>query len=311
MLTKPLGRRTSPRAGALLLAFAALLTLLPGFALSAQPSNSAPSPAQPERMLTAAEIKARYRHCPNGYYSGPQAGKAGYTKDLFMWAVTPAFAAKFCMPQEFISTELRGAEAVAYRLVEDETEQHCGLGGKAEVCMKPRYHRFEIYYPTGLLPKLRDAPYFSAAKLPSALLLSSTDKESSFASRSVRQKPRTGALGVIEGLGLDAVSKGRVSLPLGAFYTQQYYQEVFEGLDYLAVEGATGFTRHPGWKSDGTREFALTMTRPGDRNPVSNMRLRDLQMVAPLPARMSDVIIKNDNLGGNDIVGLAKKALSK
>lgn len=83
-----------------------------------------PRPVGTERTLSEAEVKAKYQNCPNGYYSGPRPGKARYTNDNFIWAVTPEFAGKFCMPPEFVSSELKGAEAVAFRIVEDSDEEN-------------------------------------------------------------------------------------------------------------------------------------------------------------------------------------------
>lgn len=68
----------------------------------------------PVKWLTETEIDAKYRTCPSGYYSGPQPGKARYAHNPFMWVVTPEFAKRLCLPDAFISTELKGAEAVAF-----------------------------------------------------------------------------------------------------------------------------------------------------------------------------------------------------
>lgn len=269
-----------------------------------------PPGATSERMLTEAEIIARYRHCPQGYYSGPQPGKARYTKDKFIWAVTPAFAAKFCMPPEFISTELKGAEAVAYRMVGDDSGENCGFGDKASVCSKGTNHRFEIYYPTGLLPKKRELPYFHAAHLPSALLLTGTDKEIIFGTRRAKEKPRPGALGVYEeSFGVLALDPKKGSLPLGGTLTLIYYEEAFEGLDYVAFELMSGFTRLRDWPKGGVRQMAIVMSKSGDKRAHYKTPLGDFEVVMPLPARMADAMTSNDIVSGNDLVGLAKNAL--
>jgi len=56
-----------------------------------------------------------------------------YYKDSNDWVYTPAFAKTFGMPPENIYPELKGIEAAAFR-VEEESNQQCGLGGKAENC---------------------------------------------------------------------------------------------------------------------------------------------------------------------------------
>jgi hypothetical protein len=90
-------------------------------AAAAAPATNAIAP------LTDSQVKALYQNCPSGYYSGPRPGKTWVTKDNFIWTVTPAFAARFCMPPEFISTELKGAQAVAFQLIRDNSEMNCGL----------------------------------------------------------------------------------------------------------------------------------------------------------------------------------------
>ena len=144
--------------------------------------------------LSEAEVWAKYQSCPNGYYSGPRPGKARYTKDNFVWVVTPEFARKFCMPPEFVSSELKGAEAVAFRIVEDADEERCGWGGREEVCSRGKELRFEIYIRSGLLPKERDVPYYHPAQLPSAMLITESEKEFDATSAGQRSNPASAQL---------------------------------------------------------------------------------------------------------------------
>lgn len=182
-----LSRMASPTChlvgGLLALAMALPLGLCASASAQQAPSgaSSAAAPAaaaaEPQRVLTEAEVKVRYQNCPNGYYSGPRPGKVRFTRDNFVWAVTPEFAAKFCMPPELISSELKGAEAVAYRMQADSSGENCGFGDRAGVCSAPVNHRFEIYYRNGLIPKERELPYFQVATLPSAMLITPSDSE--------------------------------------------------------------------------------------------------------------------------------------
>ena len=128
--------------------------------VSATVAQVASAPRASTQQLTAEEGQARYQNCPSGNYAGLRPGKTRYTKDPWIWAVTPQFAAEFCMPPEFISVELKGAEAVAYKMVQDQDEIVCGWGGKAEVCSPGTEHRFEIYYKTGSNPKELDENRF-------------------------------------------------------------------------------------------------------------------------------------------------------
>lgn len=54
-----------------------------------------------------------------GTYSGPRPGRVRYTKDTFIWVTTPEFAKKFYMPEEFIRSELKGVEAVVFKIIEN------------------------------------------------------------------------------------------------------------------------------------------------------------------------------------------------
>lgn len=275
-------------------------------------AQGASTPAQPseQRMLTDAEVKARYRNCPRGYYSGPQPGKARYTKDHYIWAVTPAFAAKFCMPKEFISTELKGAEAVAYRMRVDDYEESCGFGGRAEVCTKPRGHWFEIYYPSGLLPKEHDVPYYHWPLMPSALLISRTAQERGFGAKTARDKPRQGAIRPFPGDSFTVLAmRPQDHLAIGHVGPRIHYQGVFEGLDYLAIEMAPGFTHEQHWKARASREFAIAMTKSDNKLSYYQIRREDFAVLISLPARMADAVINNDKSPASNFEALTKEAL--
>lgn len=56
-----------------------------------------------------------------------------YLKDNNVWVYSREFATRFGMPQKWISDELKGAEAVAYR-VEWSSLQRCGYFGEADNC---------------------------------------------------------------------------------------------------------------------------------------------------------------------------------
>lgn len=111
------------------------------------------------KPLKEVEVRAKYQNCPEGYYSGPRPGKRRYTKDEYLWVVTPEFAAAYCMPPEFIDKELQGAEAIAYKPVQEGAE-NCGFGGNREACGRRTAHGFEIYYKSSLkLPSASETKY--------------------------------------------------------------------------------------------------------------------------------------------------------
>ena len=270
-----------------------------------------PAVATGTAQLSDAEVRAKYQNCPNGYYSGPRPGKTYYTKDKWVWAVTPEFAKNFCMPPEFVSTELKGAEAVAYKLVEDQDEERCGWGANAEVCGKRTEHRFEIYYRNGAIPKEREVPYFHAAHLPSAMLLSSSEKEWRYSMKSIKTKPRVGALGPFysQQFGLQSIANGKIAWPLGGLGQRIYYEDVFEGIDYLALEGASGFSRLEGWIKSGAMKFVITAQKPKDDRKYSQTPLQDFALIIELPQSMADRIIANDQARGINLKAMAQEAM--
>ncbi len=267
-----------------------------------------------DRQLSEAEVKAAYQNCPSGYYSGPRPGKTHYTKDKWVWAVTPEFARDFCMPPEFVSSELKGAEAVAYKLVEDQDEERCGWGGSSEVCGKRTEHRFEIFYRNGTIPKERQVPYFHGAHLPSAMLLSTTEREWASKAKSLKTKPRVGALSPFYGqqFGLQSVSNGKIAWPLGTLSPWIYYEEVFNGIDYLAVEGASGFSREDGWVKSNAKKLIISArkpTDPNDRRGALETPLHDFALIIELPQSMADRVIANDLARGINLKAMAQEAM--
>ncbi|RTL34012.1 MAG: hypothetical protein EKK53_27260 [Burkholderiales bacterium] len=291
-------------AGALMLLWSAALA---GVDPAAAQTTVAPS----VRMLTDAEVKAKYQNCPNGYYSGPRPGKARYTKDNFLWVVTPEFARKFCMPPQFISPDLKGAEAVAFRIVEDADEETCGWGGRAEVCARMKELRFEIYLPTGLLPKARDLPYYHAANLPSAMLLTQSAREFDASLRRAKAKPRPGALGPFEisQFGLDGIQGERVVWPIVGMHPQIFYEEVFEGINYLALQGSTGFFTNPRMEKLDVRRFVIVVRKLGDTKKSDDRALSEFAHVIELPEAFSDQVRAADKTRGMNVEELGKRAL--
>ena len=261
--------------------------------------------------LSEAEVWAKYQSCPNGYYSGPRPGKARYTKDNFLWVVTPEFARKFCMPPEFVSSELKGAEAVAFRIVEEADEERCGWGGREEVCSRGKELRFEIYIRSGLLPKERDVPYYHPAQLPSAMLITESKKEFDATLRRATLKPRLGAVGPFETsqFGLNGFRDGKVVWPIATLYAELYYEELFGGIDYLAVQGLTGRFTNSRMEALEVKRFFIVVRRPGDGKNSDGRSVDEFAHVIELPERFTDQVQTADKTRGLNIEELGKRAL--
>ena len=258
----------------------------------------------------AVQGKEAASNCPSGHYTGPSPGKARYTKDPWLWVVTPEFAKRFCMPAEFVSQELKGAEAIAYRMVQDSDEETCGWGDKPEVCLRATEHRFEIYYKNGTIPKARDFPYFQRTHGSSGKLLASSDAEWNFSKKSLRTKPRVGALGVFENqqFGLQSIKDGKIAWPLGTLYQTSYCEEVFQELDVVTLEGASGFSRLEGWRKSGAGQMVITAQKLGDQRRYSQTPMNEFALVITLPSKLSERLIENDQARGLNLEGLAREA---
>ena len=280
---------------------------------SAPVAQTVAAPGVVTKQLSPDEVKSRYQSCPRGYYSGPQPGKARYTKDPWVWAVTPAFAAAFCMPPEFISLELRGAEAVAYKMVQNNDEIVCGWGENAEVCSPGSEHRFEVYYKSGTIPKERDAPYHHYAHAPSAMLLTKSEKEYDELSQRLKGKPRIGARSVFAtgAFGLMSVRGDKFAWPLGSLGALIYFQDAFVDLDYVAFEGGSGFSRNQNWIKHGSRELVITVRKvpdPAAGKRTDQLSFDQLALLIKLPASISEQVIRNDQAKGIDLQGMARRA---
>lgn len=68
-----------------------------------------------------------------------------YVVDPYIWAYTKEFAERFRMPAEWISTDLKGALAVAWRMT-TIGDVSCGFGGNPEACIKPLECQLDVYY---------------------------------------------------------------------------------------------------------------------------------------------------------------------
>jgi hypothetical protein len=75
----------------------------------------------------------------------PKAGKA-YNEDINVWVYTSEFAQRFGMPKEWVDDELKGAYAVAYRVVTTPFRT-CFLSGDPNKCMTNRECMLDVYIP--------------------------------------------------------------------------------------------------------------------------------------------------------------------
>jgi hypothetical protein len=286
----------------------ALLCMTPLAASAQTPALSSEAPT----AMTPAEVKAAYQSCPVGYYSGPRPGKSRYTKDDYLWVVTPEFAAAYCMPSEFIDKTLKGAEAIAYKLVYEGAE-NCGFGGNKEACGRRTAHGFEIYYKSNLqLPSVSSTKYNYAGfwMIPTSKHLLSSHKIRTPAEAVAWQKERPGAETHFRGWGLVGVKGPKPVWPITALREIQYIEELLPGYNYLSVEGSMGYFSNPRYEKLGVTQFVLRLDKPGDTRDDEQKDLRsDYGHVIHLPELFIAKIRQVDKQGDQAFRELLKQAL--
>jgi hypothetical protein len=263
--------------------------------------------------LTDSQVKALYQNCPSGYYSGPRPGKTWVTKDNFIWAVTPAFAARFCMPPEFISTELKGAQAVAFQLLRDNSEMNCGFGGNSAACSGKVDLRFEIYIDSAVkLPRRHEGRYYSNPKMPSLKLISGTPKEHAFLKNQAKTKPESALTFHFDPqqIGLSGVKNGVIAWPITSLIEEIYFGGIFEGIDYYAFEGMSGQLNREEKKMNHIRHLAIVFKK-SDRNlnkQLTGQTFSDMEHVIEMSESFSERIIELDNTRGRNVKQMLNEA---
>lgn len=188
------------------------------------------------------------------------------------------------------------------------------MRGSEMACGKRSDHRFEIYYRNGTIPKERNLPYSHAANLPSKMLISSTQKEMTAKMKSIKSKPRLGAISPFfsQQFGLESVAGGKIAWPLGSLGVEIYYEEVFEGVDFLALEGGSGFSRLEGWIKSGAKKMVITVRKNSgekDFRRSTTVPLSDYALVIEIPQSLSDKVIATEQSRGIDLKAQAQQLL--
>ncbi len=224
------------------------------------------------------------------------------------------------MPAEFVSTELQGVEAIAYTMISNKDEELCETDDHGqERCSRPFEHHFEIYYRKGTIPKQIEGKYQRDAGPASRMLLSQTRE--AFAKRLKRLAgnpvPGATALFSLNQFELRNVAEDGRAWPMGALYSGHYYEEIFEGIDFLALDGGSGFTHLPNWQQKKRHHLIIAISKPtkdGQQEPprpysAPPPKPEEFFLTIELPQVLADRIVENDVARGFDAVGQAKRVL--
>ncbi len=177
---------------------------------------------------TVGNYKSRYT--PQGRI---KAGKRGtYRKDVNVWVYTSAFAKRFGMPQEWIDDDLKGAEALAYRLDLDVYGTKCGYFSDVENCRPSTACVVDMY-----IDDKADLPWNTETRFDSmygykskALLFSQYPNDKpAYLYRRVKR-------GQQYRLGLDStiVLYGKNNKNMDGYSIFEYDKDIYKNLDYLS-----------------------------------------------------------------------------
>jgi len=104
-------------------------------------------------LILANPIEAKnyipygYKFEPGASYAEkrkPEKGRGTYRKDPNVWVYSREFAERFGMPEKWIDSNLKGAEAIAYRVDVTNTEI-CGYFGDPSSCRPTIFCLFDVY----------------------------------------------------------------------------------------------------------------------------------------------------------------------
>ena len=275
-----------------------------------------PVPQTGDAALSEQDLKARYQNCPLGNYAGHRPGKVRYAKDRYIWVVTPAFAKTYCMPPEFVSEELKGAEAVAFKLVPGGFGENCGFGGKAEVCSQGVDLRFEIYISRDVKLPVKNEVDFTAPsrahRFDSYSLIGHSALVQKLGRERFQANPAAWTLDRYEAnaFGLAGIQGDKVVWPITTLYLDEYRGKLYDGnIDFIALQGSTGNFKNSRRAKLNVKDFVIVMRGLGDRESSSDRPLTDFAHVIRLPNAMSDQIQAMDKARGDDWEALGKRAV--
>ncbi len=284
------------------------LTLI--WALALPSATAQPVDAVKPVLSPAAQLEAEYRNCPGGHYTGPRPGRTRYTKDSFMWAVTPAFAAKFCFPKEFISDELKGAEAVAIKRDESKDEVICGWGNNQEVCGPSwRHWRIELYLPTGVLPSPQ-VRSFSKPGGGSSMMFARSMLTFQKARAAPARRGPVFPFNLNQVDGIFGIASGAVvwHTSYSSLSQEEFLEQDAGDYDYLVVSQQIGGLARPYGKTV-PEQFMIVVHKPTHDGVFSQKAVAEAPVKIFLPRKLIDHMRSEDELAKAAVMRDVKRAV--
>lgn len=217
------------------------------------------------------------------------------------------------MPPELVSTELKGAQAVAFKLVPGGFGENCGWGGQVENCAQGVDLRFEIYISREVkLPVKNEVDLFVRSRDTSVGMLGQSIKSETFQVQRHRISPVPGWMPRFEtsAFGLSGIQGNQVVWPITTLYLNEYRGKLYDGsLDFIALQGSSGMFRNRRMLKEGIQEFVIEMTKPGHKGKVDGLLIDQFAHVIHLPRAFSAQVQAMDLGDGDDWGALAREAL--
>jgi hypothetical protein len=285
-------------------------------------------------LAMAQPMLPKYR-CPDGEYRGPEAGKTSYVKDEFSWFVTRDFAKRFCMPESFVDDQLKGAEAIAWRVKPSE-EAFCTLRDGKETCTRKTLFEMDLYLKSSLaLPRSDSEVEFYWNDLQpitsSGEVISNHQRSlQSYARQKGQYQEPAGGRPPFHAFSGPGESK-RVNflylrvMPQGTLNVQtnlveHYYRANWvDGINLVSLRSSTalglGTIDDPRNPNRDIRKFAVGIIRrtdlpPGGMEDYSRLTRRDYPHVIDLPDKLGALISDYDSRRWNQMIGPLKDAIS-
>ncbi|NKC15618.1 MAG: hypothetical protein GKR94_26495 [Gammaproteobacteria bacterium] len=217
----------------------AIVLALSAAALSAMPSAWAEN-----------YVPYGYKFQPFSYdaITNPREGRFTFSKDPNVWVYTRRFAQRFGMPAQWIDDSLQGAEAIAFRIEQSNT-QTCGYFGEADNCRRNLDCVFDIYLTDADGAKLPWESHKSSDRNDSdssmRFLAEQTEEDHWYWTDEVHGKRyvRLGSMGLrsvvyVEGPPEKDREGGKKAFSgHGDMYMKGYRRDFYKGLDLITLNG--------------------------------------------------------------------------
>ena len=235
------------------------------------------SPTQAQWVTGTALVsqEKQWQSCTGGYYTGPREGRRNYSNDKYLWVATPEFAKRFCLPGHMVSAELKGADAIAFRMVDGADNDRCGVDDDGAVhCSENSKARLEIYLPQSLnLPAANPGVrFFEGGRTTSDWYLS--EKERGTRAQAFRKGQYQIPFGQIPRFsnpyahpdpgyrfGLIYAHEGKGRWPVSSLWEVGFRGDWVQGIDMLILEEQLGIRF--AWELD---HFKAEKLMPGSKN---------------------------------------------